>query len=136
MYEEVISNLSGEVIHRINLYVYDICSRAIITDFTATYLTTDVDRTQQYYLLLKFIRMMYFPVEKTIVPGSGEYAEKISWFIDFFIAPLVPRIKSNSRNSTHIFNILNGMTDLPTNSILCMLDVNSLFTNITHYSAI
>ena len=50
-YEELPRDLSGEVIHRIKLHVHDMCSRGQITDRTPTYLTTDIDRTQQFYLL-------------------------------------------------------------------------------------
>ena len=44
-YVEVPMDISGDVMQRINLHVHDISNRGQITDQTATYLTTDVDRT-------------------------------------------------------------------------------------------
>ena len=45
---------------------------------------------------------------------------------------LVPRINSYTRNSTHIINILNNITELPPHSVLYTLDVSSLYTNIPY----
>ena len=43
-YEELPTDLSGEIMHRRNLCVHNMCSRGQITDQRATYLTTDLDR--------------------------------------------------------------------------------------------
>ena len=56
--------------------------------------------------------------------------------MDFFINPLVPKIRSYARDSTHIISTLHGITDLPFNAILCTLDVSSSYTNILHYEGI
>ena len=52
-YEETETDLTGEVIHRVNLYVNNMLQKGQILQNTSKYLTTDIDRTQQFYLLLK-----------------------------------------------------------------------------------
>ena len=57
-------------------------------------------------------------------------------FMDFYINPLGPKNKSYTRESMHIINMLNSITDPPTNTILCTLDVNSIYTSISHQEGI
>ena len=52
-YEETDSDLMGGVIHRINLHVHNMSQRGQISQNTCNYLTTDIDSTQQFYLLSK-----------------------------------------------------------------------------------
>ena len=48
-YEETESNHTGEVINRVNLHVHNMLQRGEISQNTCNYLTTDNDRTQQFY---------------------------------------------------------------------------------------
>ena len=48
-YEETETDFTGEVIHRVNLYVNNMLQRGQISQNTSKYLTTDIDRTQQFY---------------------------------------------------------------------------------------
>ena len=78
-YEETQTDLTGEVIHRVNLFVNSMLQRGQITQKTSTYLTTDIDRTQQFYLLPKIHKDMNNPPGRPIVSGgSGGPTEKIS----------------------------------------------------------
>ena len=52
-FEPTDSDLTGEVIHRINLYGHNMLQKDQIFQNTCNYLTTDIDRTQQFYLLPK-----------------------------------------------------------------------------------
>ena len=105
-YEETSTDLTGEVIHRVNLFVNNMLQRGQITEKTSSYLTTDIDRTQQLYLLPKIHKDMNNPPGRPIVSGSGGPTEKISQFVDHFIGPLVPLSQSYIRDSTHMINIL------------------------------
>ena len=95
----------------------------------SSYLTTDIDRTQQLYLLPKIHKDLNNPPGRPIVSGSGGPTEKISQFVDHFIGPLVPLSKSYLRDSTHMINILQHHKPIP-NMLLCTLDITSLYTNI------
>ena len=72
---------------------------------TCNYLTTDIDRTQQFYLLPKFHKDLHNPPGRPIVSGSGGPMKKISQFVDHFIGPLVPLSDSYIRDTTHLINI-------------------------------
>ena len=43
--EETVTDLTGEVIHRVNLHVNNMLQRGQISQNTNNYLTTDIDRT-------------------------------------------------------------------------------------------
>ena len=88
------TDLTGEVIHRVILFVNNMLQRGQITQNTSTYLTTDIERTQQFYLLPKIHKDIHNPPSRLIVSGSGGPTEKISQFVDHFIGPLVPISRS------------------------------------------
>ena len=78
-YEETNTDLTGEVIHRVSLFVNNMLQRGQITEKTSSYLTTNIDRTQQLYLLPKIHKDMNNPPGRPIVSGSGgAYRENIS----------------------------------------------------------
>ena len=83
--------------------------RGQFTQDTNKYLTTDIDRTQQFYLLPKICKDIQNPPGRPIVSGSGGPTEKVSQFVDHFIEPLVPLSRSYIRDSTHMINILNNL---------------------------
>ena len=47
-YEQTNTDLTGEVIHSVNLHVHDMLQKGQISQNTCNYLTTDIDRTEQY----------------------------------------------------------------------------------------
>ena len=124
-YEETQMDLTGEVIHRVNLFVNNMLQRGQITQNTSTYLTTDIDRTQQFYLLPKIHKDINNPPGRPIVSESGGPTENISQFVDHFIGPPVPLSKSYIRDSTHMINILKNIKII-LNMLLCTLDITSL----------
>ena len=100
--------------------------RVQISQSTCSYLTTDIDRTQQFYLLPKIHKDPYNPPGRPIVSGSCGPTEKISQFVHHFMVPLVPLSQSYIRDPTHLINILNKLTMQPW----------SLYTNIPHNEGI
>ena len=108
-YEATDSDLIGEVVHRINLHVHNMLQKCEISQNICNYLTTDIDRTQQIYLLPKIYKDPYNPPGRPIVSGSGGPTEKLSQFVDHFIGHLVPLSQSYIRDSTHLINILNEL---------------------------
>ena len=101
-YEKTTSNHTGEVINRINLHIHNMLQRGEISQNTCNYLTTDNDRTQQFYLLPKVHKDALNPPGRPIVSGSGGPTEKISQLVDHFIGKIVPLSKSYVRDSTHL----------------------------------
>ena len=96
--------------------------RGQIYQNTCNYLTTDTDRTQQFYLLPKVHKDPLNPPERPIVSGSGGPTEKNSQFVDHLIGELVPLSQSYIRDSTHLINILNEFTVQP-GMLLCTMDI-------------
>ena len=96
-YEKTNSSHTGEVINRVNLHVHNMLQRGEITQSTCNYLTTDNDRTQQFYLLPKICKDPLHPPGRPIVSGSGGPTEKVSQLVDHFIEKTVPLSKSYVR---------------------------------------
>ena len=129
IYGEAETDLTGQVIHIINLHVNNVLQRGQISQNTCNYLTTDIDKTQQFYLLPKIHKDLHNPPGRPIFSGSGQPPEKISQFVDHFIGPLVLLPNSYIRDSTHLINILNKF-NMPPGMLLCTMDITSLYTNI------
>ena len=128
-------DLTGEVIHTINLHAHNMLQRGQISQNICNYLTTDIDRTHQFYLLPKIHKDPLNPPGRPIVSGSWWPTEKISQLVDHFIGLLVSLSKSYIRDSTHLINILNEFIVQP-GMLLYILDNTSLYTNIPHNEGI
>ena len=95
----------------------------------ANYLVIDNPRTANFYLLPKIHKGKLPPPGRPIVSANECPTERISQFVDHFIQPIVPTLKSYIKDSGHFLNILNQVN--PSGDIiLCTLDVTSLYTNI------
>ena len=75
-YEEMNSDLTGEVIHRMNLHAHNLLQKGQISQSTCNYLTSDTDRTQHFYLSPKIHKDLLNPPGIPIVSGSGGPTEK------------------------------------------------------------
>ena len=99
-----------------------------ISQKTAEYLILETPRTLNFYLLPKIHKNKIPLPGRPIVSANGCPSERISQFVDHFSQPLVQKLPSYLRDSTHLINILKGLR-LPDNAILASLDVTSLYTN-------
>ena len=106
-----------------------------ISQKTADYLILETPRTPNFYLLPKIHKNKIPPPGRPIVSANGCPSERISQFVDHFIQPLVQKLPSYLRDSTHLINILKDLC-LPENAILASLDVTSLYTNIPNLEGI
>ena len=62
--------------------------------------------------------------------ANGSPTEKISALVDIFLRPHLTTVKSYLKDTTHFLNILGDLPTLELDTILCTLDVGSLYTNI------
>ena len=70
------SDLTSEVIHRINLHVHNMLQKGQISQNNCNYLTTDIDRMHQFYLVPKIDKDPHNPQGGPIVSDSGRPTEK------------------------------------------------------------
>ena len=100
-------------------------------DITVKEYLTDVHcKTPNFYMLPKIHKGITPPQGRPILSANGSPTEKISQFVDHFLNPLCPSIKSYIKDSTHFLTLLEEINQVPDGSYLVTLDVNSLYTNI------
>ena len=128
-YKSVDLDLTSHHNHLVSLQVTKMLESGEINQKCAEYLVIDNPRTANFYLLPKIHKGIIPPPGRPIVSANNCPTECISQFVDHFIQPLVPILKSYVRDSGHLLWILSNIT-LPSNIILCTLDVSSLYTNI------
>ena len=61
---------------------------------------------------------------------TNSATERISAFVDHFLAPIVRQSRSYLRDTSDFLNKLTGVQDTKPGDILVTLDVSSLYTNI------
>ena len=87
-------------------------------------------RTSPFYILPK-IHKPGIP-GRPIVSSCGAPTEKISYFVDHHLNPLVKKIPSYIKDTNDFLTKLQQLGDLSSESLLVTLDVVSLYTNIPH----
>ena len=89
--------------------------------------------TQRIYFLPKVHKD---PLKvRPIVSCTNGPTQEASAFLDKLLQPQMKRVKSYVKNSTDLVNILESL-QVPTNAYLITLDIESLYTNISHDEAI
>ena len=120
---------------KIEQFVSKMLQNKEITQKCADYLRIETPRTANFYLLPKIHKGKIPPPGRPIVSANECPTERISQLVDHFIQPLVPKLKSYTRDSGHFLWILENLK-IPQNVILCTLDVTSLYTNIPNNEGI
>ena len=88
-------------------------------------------KTPQLYLLPKIHKGGSPPPGRPVVSANSCATEKISALVNIFTKPIVPHIPSYIKDTGHFLKVLNDVQGhLPPNTLLCTLDVSSLYTNI------
>ena len=133
-YEPTDTDLTGKVIPRVNLHVHNMLHKGEISQSTCSYLTTYIDRMQQFYMLPKINKdKKKNQAERPIVSGSGGPT-------NFTICGLFHRTLSAPfptihKDLTHLVNIVNHFS-VQQGILLCTLDVTNIYTNIPHNKGI
>lgn len=100
---------------------------------TLAMLLTDTARTSELYLLPKIHKGKTPCPGRPVVSGNGSPTEKISAFIDLYLGPMVPSIRSYIKVTSHVLQIVDSLGNINENTILASLDVSLLYTNIPNY---
>ena len=70
------------------------------------------------------------------VSANGHSTEHISEYVSNILNPLVSKLPSYIKDTAHFLNKLGSIFTLPNHSLLVILDVSSLYTNIPHTEGI
>ena len=72
---------------------------------------------------------------RPVISNCGTATERVSEFLDFHIQPLVERVPSVIKDSTHFLQRLEDLghiRHIPSTAILCTMDVVGLYPHIPH----
>ncbi|KAJ1150463.1 hypothetical protein NDU88_003254 [Pleurodeles waltl] len=101
-----------------------------ITDHEASYLIQTNPQIPYFYILPKVHKGKIPPPGRPIVSGIGSALEPLSKFVDFFLQPIVKRIPTYLKDTTHVLLLLESIAFDKSKELLITLDVESLYTNI------
>jgi hypothetical protein len=102
----------------------------------ASYLKNTNPRTSQLYLLPKVHKKKLPMPGRPIVSANNSPTERISELADFFLKPLVKTTKSFVKDTTDFINKIEALPPLCEGTLLCTVDVTSLYTNIPNEEGI
>ena len=129
-YQEVHSNLSSTHAEIVNKTIRDFVKEKLLPEQVANALVVDNPKTAKFYLLPK-IHKKNNP-GRPITNAIGCATSKIAEFVNFQLQPMVEKLKSYIKDTTHFLNKLSEIDHLPEDAILVTMDVSSLYTNIPH----
>ena len=89
------------------------------------------EKVRDHLYLLPKIHKNVSPVPgRPIVSANESPTERISAFVDHFLAPIVHTSKSYIQDTSDFLRKLGDFKDIPSKASLVTLDVCSLYTNI------
>ena len=133
-YKLLVDDPTQEIVKRFHQYLDTCVSKGVITtsQLNRLHLPPQVD-TQTIYFLPKIHKC---PIKiRPIVSCTNGPTYTASAYIDKLLQPHMKRVKSYLRNSTDLVRRLQTLK-VPPNAFLVTLDIESLYTNITHEEAI
>ena len=128
IYCKLASDPTQQIHGEIQSFLEGIHEQGYIDTITRNYFKLDnPPRTQLIYFLKKLHKN---PIAvRPIVSGIGGPTEKISSFLDHYLQPVVCKTPSYLKNTKELLTILNSTT-ITDNTILCTIDVKSLYLSI------
>ena len=131
IYEEV-SNDPQPLIDTIHRAVEKIRKRGGLSADNIKYFMVKDPKSARFYLLPKVHNRLENVPGRPVIWNCGFYTENISAFLDFHLQPLTGEAKSYIKDTNGFLKKLRSLTDLPSDIILCSVDVVGLYPNIPH----
>lgn len=104
----------------------------IINKNEYAFLITEKPTIPTFYVLPKIHKDPSAPPGRPIVAGIGGLCEKACVFIDYYLQPLVIKLPSHLKDTTSVIQQFEEFP-LDQQTFLVTLDVESLYTNISHH---
>ena len=99
-------------------------------------LSTSVNLSSISDIITEATKLNIRPPYRPIVSCIGTITEHISGFVDSILQPLLQRISSYLKDTTHFIRNLSYIGTLAPGSMLISIDVNSIYTNIPHVDGV
>ncbi|CAJ0933919.1 unnamed protein product [Ranitomeya imitator] len=115
--------------------IYSALDNNTITKKEADFLTTPTPVIPTFYALPKVHKSLVEPPGRPIVSGIGSIFERPCIYVDHFLQPLVTSLKSYTRDSTHLLQLIEDCV-VPEDVLLISMDVEALYTSIAHSAGI
>ena len=135
-YKRLPKDITHQVENRIHIRLKRLLIDDEIEEDTYNYLAPHRSRPARFYILPKIHKNKDNKPGSPIVSASSHPTECISEFVDYQLNPLVPKLPSYIKDTTHFLQKLHSLPELPNNCLLVTLDVSSLSTNIPHKEGI
>ena len=100
----------------------------MIDDESAKYLKENCPKLGRFYTIPKIHKQGH--PGRPIVSSNSHPTERISQFVDHHLQPLVTKLPSCIKDTTHFLSKLNNIGQLSNGVLIVTLDVTSLYTNI------
>ncbi|CAJ0968586.1 unnamed protein product [Ranitomeya imitator] len=107
-------------------------SLGTIDSKTKTYLTNHHPVTPVLYILPKIHKNLQNPPGRPIVASTDSVLNPLSKFLEKILTPYTKLTKSFILDTSDFLSKIRNISNIPPDSLLCTLDVNSLYTSITH----
>ena len=107
-----------------------------IDEETYNYLLLHCSCSAQFYILPKIHKNKYNPPGHAIVSATSHPTEHIPQFVDTHLNPLVLKLPTYIKDTTHFLKKLDELKELPPGSLLVTLDISPLYTNMPHKEGI
>jgi hypothetical protein len=130
-YRRVYKDFTDDYTTQISDYIKKQVQQNKINKEVAAYITPQQPRTPTFYILPK-IHKKGNPGRPIVSAIIDSPTDKISRYLDNIIRPLVPKIPSYIKDTTHILQKLKDINHIPSTAILVTMDVSALYTNIPH----
>ena len=129
-YRSVPNNYTDTHMKQLQSTVYNIYQCGEIDEKCKEYQADFEPRTAKFYLLPKLHKNQRRLPGRPIILANRCSTECVSEFVDHFLKPLVPTIKSYIEDTTHFVKVIRDIPVLPGDTLLVTLDVTLLYTNI------
>ena len=120
-----IDNDTSPLTHEcVKKYIFGLQFDEMIDDETATCLKENYPKPGRFHTIPKIHKHGH--PGRPIVSSNSHPTERISQFVDHHLQPLVTKLPSYTKDTTHFLNKLNSIGQLPNRVLLVTLDVASL----------
>ncbi|CAJ0923305.1 unnamed protein product [Ranitomeya imitator] len=135
-YKVVPRDPTFEIRKKIEYVIKTYSDNGTIDQQTAKFLSNPHPTTPVFYILPKIHKSLTNPPGCPIVASTDSILSPLSVFLEKILTPLIKNNRSFILDTSHFLRVLRPHGNVPPDSLLVTMDVNSLYTSITHEKGI